>query len=111
VINDHDSGIGEGLRLTCQIIHIHAMPVGTTVDLILLEEAVWQGVTTVAGTPMTLVFSAEDQTMRRQLQDRLHRWEQTCAVLDIRVTPEADGLRYVFVAGRDQLVVTVGRTT
>jgi hypothetical protein len=111
VSNQHDNGIGDGLRLICQIIHIHAMPAITTVDLVLLEESVWQGATTAAGTPMTLGFSAEDHTIRRQLHDRLHRWEQSCAVLDIRVTPDADGFRYVFAAGRDQLVVTVGRTT
>jgi hypothetical protein len=111
VINDHDDSIGDGLRLTCQIIHIHAMPDGTSVDLVLLEDYVWQDVTTAAGTPMTLGFSADDHIVRRQLHDRLHHWEQACAVLDVQVTPEADGFRYVFAEGRDQLVVTVGPTT
>jgi hypothetical protein len=101
VINDHDDSIGDGLRLTCQIIHIHAMPDGTMVDLVLLEESAWQGATMPAGTPMTLGFSADDLTVRRQLHDRLHGWEQACAVIDVQISPDGDGLRYVFAAGRD----------
>jgi hypothetical protein len=98
---------GVHLRVACQIVHIEHDADTTLVDLVTLEPSVWKGKRVATGTPFTLGFAAAESAARRELDGTMHRWEQACAVLDLGVEGEADGLRYEFATGHHQLVVTV----
>lgn len=98
---------GKHLRVACQILHIDEVADGTLIDLIALEPSEWDGHRVAAGTPFTLGFAAVKAEAQSELEAMMRVWEDACAVLDVVVDEEPDGLRYEFISGHHQLVVTV----
>jgi hypothetical protein len=95
------------MRVACQVLHIDKVPDGTLIDLIALESSDWHGRSVLAGTPFTLGFSAIQEDAQHDLDAMMRAWEQTCAVLDVVVDEQPEGLRYEFSSGHHQLVVNV----
>lgn len=102
-----DYGRPTHLRVACQIIRCERNAGGNLIDLITLEPTTFGCETVPAGTPFPLVFAGGAPEALHELDVRMRLWEEACAILDLVVGQDAQGVHYEFATGHDQLVVTV----
>jgi hypothetical protein len=94
----------------CQLISFADGPDRVLLDIIPLERLDIDGTSVPRGTPLTMSFiPSEDPAEHREMIGLFDRWTDDDGILDLDVvvTSEVGGFRYVFTHEDEQLVLDV----